>query len=361
MHVNGVMHDAMFIDFSATAGQVRQAFHAQLHYYKIRDGKYAANAQDPTIPAALAPVVAGIKGLSKIPRQSHHSKVHPTSYDAVTHRWHRLDSGEGVRPAYDAGEGEYDVTPQDYYTIYNVNPVFSGGNLGAGATVAVIEESDFEFGEVDPDSGLTPGGDVATFRSLFGVPGALKMYVYHGYQNVTCSAPGIDPNDNGEESEAALDAEWANALAPAATLIFMSCDQSPDQGIDSSMMALIDGNLSDSMSMSYGESEIGLTASDYWFQDQLYAQAAAQGQSFFCIPLGDSGSDVNDQNTLGTATSGINVNALGASPNVTVAGGTDFSDFYDASGGEPVAEHLLGRELGLLRERAGLRSRDCME
>ena len=73
------------------------------------------------------------------------------------------------------GFEEYDVTPQDYYTIYNVNPVFNtNANLGAGATVAVIEESDFEYGTVNPSTGAATGGDVATFRSLFGVPGTLE-------------------------------------------------------------------------------------------------------------------------------------------------------------------------------------------
>ena len=46
--------------------------------------------------------------------------------------------------------------------------------LGAGATVAVIEESDFEYGTVNSSTGAASGGDVATFRSLFGVPGTLE-------------------------------------------------------------------------------------------------------------------------------------------------------------------------------------------
>ena len=104
----------------------------------------------------------------------------------------------------------------------------------------------------------------------------------------------------------------------------MSCDQDPDQGIFTSEAALIDNNLSDVMSLSYGESELFFVASDYTAQDTLYAQAATHGQSIF-VSSGDSGSDSADQNTAGTATSGINVSAF-AAPMVTVAGGTDFSD-----------------------------------
>ncbi len=326
--VRSVLNNASMIDFAATAGQVREAFHTELHYFNIRGGKHEANVEDPQIPAALAPVVAGIKGLIKIPAHTNHTPIRQASYDAHTHRWHTVDTaGKAVaKPAFnDTDTGNLDVTPQDFYTIYNVNPVLTGGNLAATATVAVIEESDIEYGTVTSPTGVATGGDVATFRKLFGVPGTLNMHVYHGYGTVTCNDPGIDPDDIGEDGEASLDAEWINATAPSANLIFMSCDQSPDNGIFSSMAALIDNNLSDVMSLSYGNSELNFVSSDYTFQDTLYAQAALQGQSFF-VSSGDSGSDVQDQNTNGTATSGINVSGFG-SPLTTVAGGTDFSDY----------------------------------
>jgi subtilase family serine protease len=334
--IRSVLNNASMIDFAATAGQVREAFHTQLHYVGIQGGKYPALVQDPMIPAALAPVVAGIKGLNKIPPQPNHTAPRQSSWDEGTHRWHLGNPTDAniASPAYDAGAPDYLVSPQDLYTIYKINPVFTGGNLAASATVAVIEQSDIEYGTVNSGTGVATGGDVATFRTLFGVLGTLNMHVYHGYGTVTCTAPGIDPDDNEEDIEASLDAEWINATAPSANLIFMSCDQSPDEGIDTSMSALIDNNLSDVMSLSYGSSELYFTSSsDYTFQDTLYAQAATQGQSFL-VSSGDSGSDVKDQNTSGTATSGINVSAFG-SPLVTVAGGTDFQDYYDSFEGGP--------------------------
>ena len=330
--VRSVLNNASMIDFAATAGQVREAFHTELHYVSIRGGKYPALLQDPQIPAALAPVVVGIKGLNKIPALTNHTEPRQTSWDQDTHTWHVVNptAADTASPEYDAGAPEYLVTPQDFYTIYKVNPVFTGGNLGATATVAVIEQTDIAYGTVNSTTGVATGGDVTTFRSVFGVPGTLNMHVYHGYGTVTCNDPGV----NADEGEASLDAEWINATAPSANLIFMSCDESPDNGIFSSMTALIDNNLSDVMSLSYGESEQYYVASDYTFQDGLFAQAATQGQSIF-ISSGDSGSDVRDQNTTGTATSGINVSAFSSSPLVTAAGGTDFSDYYDALEGGP--------------------------
>jgi subtilase family serine protease len=343
MHVNGVMNNASFIDFTATARDVRDAFHTQLHYYSLRGAKYATVVSDPMVPAALAPAVAGIQGLNKIPPHSNHTPIKQASYDAATHRWHSVDSTEpgGARPDYLFAAGDYFVTPQDFYTIYNVNPLFTAGTKGANSTVAVIEESDIVYGTVNAATHVATGGDVATFRTLFGVPGTLNMHVYHGYGTVACNDPGVDPNGNGEQDEAALDAEWASALAPAANLIFMSCDQSPNLGIFTAELALVDNNLSDVMSLSYGESELAFTSSDYSSQDTLYNQAAVQGQSFI-VSSGDSGSDVNDIRTTGTATSGLNVSAFGGSPNVTVAGGTDFVDTYDQLEGGPAQSTYWG-------------------
>ncbi len=332
LHVNGVMNSAMLVDFSATAGQLRNVFHTHLHYYNIQGGKYAANADDPMVPAALAPVVASIQGLSKIPPHSNHSGVSVV----------RSASDAKASPAFTYRNGSqwvYVVTPQDLYTIYNVNPVFNvnggtgNGNLGANATVAVIEQSDIEYGTVDSTTGAATGGDVATFRSMFGVPGTLNMHVYHGYGSVTCADPSYTEKD---ELEATLDAEWANALAPSANLIFMSCDATSANGagIWSSMAAVVDNNLADVISLSYSSSETGTNASNYAYLDALYTQAATQGQSIF-ISSGDSGSDAYDLRTTGTATYGINVNAFASSPLVTVAGGTDFSDLYDAQMGGP--------------------------
>jgi hypothetical protein len=333
LQVRSVLNNRSLIDFSATAGQVREAFHTQLHYLNLRGGRYPALVQDPQIPAALAPVVAGIKGLNKVPAYTNHTAPRQAQFDEATHRWHNAQpsSDATVTPAYNAGGGDYDVAPKDFYTIYNVNPLLTAGHLAANATVAVIEESDIEYGTVNATTHAAAGGDVATVRSLFGVPGTLNMHVYHGYGSVTCSDPGIDPSHDQEDVEASLDAEWINVTAPSANEIFMSCDDTTDNGIFSSMAALVDNNLADSMSLSYGETEIDYSSSDYASQDTLYAQAATQGQSIF-ISSGDSGSDVADQNTPLTATHGLNVSAFG-SPMVTVTGGTDFQDLYDAQKG----------------------------
>ncbi len=351
--VKSVLNNASMIDFATTAGGVRNTFHTQLHYWNIQNGKFTANAENPMIPAALANIVTGITGLSKVPVQSKHTPFKPTAYDAETHRWHAPSALPEPASKFSAGSGFYNVTPQDFYTIYDLNKVFATGDRGAGATIALPEPTDMKYGTVNSSTGAATGGDVATFRKLFGVAGTLNMTVLHGAGTVTCADPGI----NGDEDEATLDAEWANAVAPSAHLIFMSCDDSAAaDGFTTALTALIDNNLADVISSSYGRSELYLSPSDYSLDDTLASQAAAQGQSFIDA-AGDAGAADADQNNAYTAGSGFNVDQYAGHPLVTAVGGTDFSDKYDADlGGEPQTHYwgtnslFFGDALGYIPE-----------
>ena len=62
--VNKVSPGRMSIEFSGTTAQVDTAFHTSVHSYVIKGVQHWANAGDPQIPTALAPVVAGIAKLN---------------------------------------------------------------------------------------------------------------------------------------------------------------------------------------------------------------------------------------------------------------------------------------------------------
>ena len=62
--VNGVFKSGLTIDLSGTAGEVRNAFHTEIHRYLVNGSSHIANASAPMIPAALAPVVAGMVSLN---------------------------------------------------------------------------------------------------------------------------------------------------------------------------------------------------------------------------------------------------------------------------------------------------------
>jgi len=48
------------IEFSGNVAQVRNAFHTEIHKFAVNGGEHIANVSEPAIPAALAPVVAGV-------------------------------------------------------------------------------------------------------------------------------------------------------------------------------------------------------------------------------------------------------------------------------------------------------------
>jgi subtilase family serine protease len=103
-------------------------------------------------------------------------------------------------------------------------------------------------------------------------------------------------------------------------------------GFTTALTALIDNNISDVISSSYGNSEAVILLSDFATDDLLASQAAAQGQSFIDA-AGDAGAADADQNTKTTAALGLNVDQYAGHPLVTAVGGTDFSDNYDAQNG----------------------------
>jgi subtilase family serine protease len=62
--VNYVAPSRNLVRFSGTAAQVANAFGTSIHQYEVGGEMHYANATDPSIPAALAGVVAGIRGLN---------------------------------------------------------------------------------------------------------------------------------------------------------------------------------------------------------------------------------------------------------------------------------------------------------
>ncbi|MBV9156671.1 MAG: peptidase S53, partial [Acidobacteriaceae bacterium] len=62
--VNNVSNGRTLIEFSGNAAQVEYAFHTPIHQFVINGESHWANAQDPQLPMALAPAVAGVASFS---------------------------------------------------------------------------------------------------------------------------------------------------------------------------------------------------------------------------------------------------------------------------------------------------------
>ncbi len=299
--VNVDYQNGVLLDFSGTAGQVREAFHTEIHQLEVNGEKHFANLSDPRIPAALAPAVVGVVSL----------------HDFKPHTLHK------PRANYTTGTGYYLVTPGDLATIYNLNPLFTSGISGQGQTVVVVEDTD-----------VFTKADWTTFRSVFG----LSSYTSGSFTQVH-PAPPIGPNNctdpgvNGDDGEAILDAEYASAAAPSAAIQLASCSNTTSFGGLIALLNLINESTTPPavISMSYGECEAfnGATANSAF--SSAYQQAAGEGVSVF-VSSGDEGAVSCDANQA-NATHGIGVSSFTSTPYNVSVGGTDFGDSYAGTNG----------------------------
>ena len=89
------------IEFSGTTGQIESAFATKIHSFELDGETHIANVVDPQIPAALAPVVAGISPLNDFRPKPQHTapRVGPTAgRRSQRHQWNRAThSGAGAR------------------------------------------------------------------------------------------------------------------------------------------------------------------------------------------------------------------------------------------------------------------------
>ncbi len=303
--INTVSAGRTVIEFSGNAGQVRNAFHTEMHMYLVNGEAHTANARDPQIPSALAPVVTGLVSLNNFPRKS---------YARILGQFRHTAGKPGLEPLFTFpnpfnGTTFYGLAPGDFATIYNSKPLLAAGNDGTGQTIAVVGETNINV------------QDVQQFRKMFGLSANFDA------TNVILNGedPGI--TSKGEEAEADLDVEWSGAAAPGATVKFVVSASTPaSAGIDLSALYIVEQNLAGAMSESYGQCEAGLGTAGNAFYSQLWEQAAAQGITVI-LSAGDGGSaGCDDFGTEQVATLGLAVSGLASTPFNVSVGGTDFDD-----------------------------------
>ncbi|MGB8535989.1 MAG: S53 family peptidase [Acidobacteriaceae bacterium] len=309
--VNAVHKNGLTIDLSGTAGQVREAFHTEIHKYLVNGTQHIANASDPQIPAAMASVVGGFVALHNfMPKPALAKPANAFTFPCT-----------GCPDGFN-GQVQFDEAPPDLATIYNVAPLYKAKSpiTGKGQTVVVLEDTD-----INP-------ADVATFRNAFGLSSFAGTFTQI-HPGTGCADPGV----NGNEVEAALDAEWGGAVAPDAAVELASCaDTTTAFGAFIAAQNLLDLNQPPAiMSLSFLECEAdngpGTTNEGNAFVNDLWQQAAGEGVSVF-VAAGDSGpAGCEDFNTATFATTGIAANALASTPYDVATGGTDFLDTAEGS------------------------------
>ncbi len=322
--VNVTYTNGMLMDFSGTAGQIRSAFHTEIHHLSVNGEKHIANMKDPEIPAALAPAVVGVVSLNdfrprKMMKRVPHVALHNNAVGLTFPDCGFLTGLRDPSPTCNA------VMPADLATIYNIAPVFAAGITGKGQTIVVIEDED-----------AYSLGDWGSFRK---VAGLARTYPY-GTVSQTHPAPPTGPNNcadepdqnDGTDAEVAIDMEWASAAAPNAAIQVAVCkDSSATFGGLIALQNLLNAPGASTtgpaiVSISYGESESLNGATQNAAYNTTYQQGAAEGVSIF-VSSGDEGPASSNANGA-DSTRGITVSGFTSTPYNISVGGTDFGDSY---------------------------------
>jgi subtilase family serine protease len=294
--INSAPPGGLVIDFTGSADQVARAFHTEMHRFVVGGAPHIANASEPAIPAALAPVVVGVVSLNDVrPKPRYHKRV----------------------PAKDTdGQGDYAVAPADLATIYNFNAAFKAGYTGVGQTIAVVEDTD-----------LYSNADWTTFRTTFGLnnytKGSLTILHPAPKNGAACADPGV----NSDDVEAALDVEWASAAAPNAKIVMAACAATAaTDGVTLAIENLVESaNPPPIISVSYGSCEAQNGAAGNAVYKTYYQQAAAQGISVF-VATGDLGPGDCDSDSDTGSQYGVGGNGWATTAYNVAVGGTDFGD-----------------------------------
>ena len=299
------------IEFSGSAAQVEEAFHTSIHKYVVNGEEHWANSSDPEIPTALAPVVAGVHTLYNFIKR-------PMIHIARQRIPAQLVSQGPKKPPLVTFPGtppQYALGPADYWKIYNVKPLLSAVPAinGSGRTIAVVGRSNL----------FSNGQDVMNFQTVF------KGTVATPGSDYAIILDGPDPGDLGgaEEAEATLDVTWSATLAPGAMVdLVVSAITNTTDGADLSELYIIDNDLADVMTESFGSCEAAYTSTQAQGYATLAEQAAAQGMTYL-VATGDSGAEgCADPDTEIIATGPISVNIVAATPFNVAVGGTQFNE-----------------------------------
>jgi len=312
------------IDFSGNAGQVKETFHTEIHKYLIRGEEHWANSSDPQIPAALTPVVLGVNRLHNFFPKAMNRNL------GIYARSKKTGKVQPVKPNFTYNQGSpcgistsndcFAVGPADFAAIYHVQELWNAPtNIdGTGQTIAIVNDSNINVVNGVPV-------DNANFRLLFGLPA----------NNPTVILAGIDPGLNDDEIEAALDTQWAGAVAKGAKIdLVIAANTNVQSGVDIAAQFIVDNNVAPILSESFGNCESILGAGENSFINGLWQMAVASNGQTVLTSTGDQGAagcENPDPNliTPQPATTGLAVSGLSTTQWNTAVGGTDFNQFQN--------------------------------
>ena len=207
-----------WIEFSGTVVQVEQAFLTQVNSVATAGGTRTILAGTVSVPAALKPLVHGLVSLDGA-----------ISSPALTAPRPVISSAAELAAETSLNSVEA-MTPQLAAQLLHLDALQAAGINGAGETIAIAARSNVR------------SGDVAAFRSAFGLPASTLLV----------NLNGSDPGLTSDQAEATLAASWAGAAAPGAQIVLVpAATTSATDGLDLSLAAIIDQALVHTVAVGY--------------------------------------------------------------------------------------------------------------
>jgi hypothetical protein len=281
-----------WIEFSGTAGQVEQAFGTQVHSYATANGSRLGVNSAISVPSALVPVIEGLVSLD-----GSLAAAAVTTPQAMT-------TTAAALAALTSASGAEALSPKLELPLLHLDALQAAGVTGAGQMIAVATRSNIN------------AADVAAFRASFGLTA----------NAVAVQPNGDDPGLTADQAAATLEASWAGAAAPGATILLVpAATTAATDGVDLSLAAVVDGQLASTVAVGYSNCEANLSTAHQAFYTALYQQAAAEGIAVVAA-TGDSGAAACA--VAGTTTpvsSGYAVNGLASTAWNTAVGVASFS------------------------------------
>lgn len=288
------------ISFDGSVAQIESVFALEMHNYLVDGNVHLANATNPSVPEGLSGLVLYVGHLNDFaPKPRLKVKSNLTSYVS----------------------GNHFVSPDDFATIYDVNALYSAGATGSNQKIVIVGQS------------TVSTTDLSNFRSAAELPAStVTMKLMEG-TGTRCS---------GDEGESDLDIEWSGAIAKDASITFIyaglgsgdTCSNRFDSVWDALEDALTGTTTGASgspiapfVSTSYGFCESGL-GSSFAGPNGTLETWIKTGQSLgvtLVSASGDSGAADCESSGSKSATSGLAVDAPASIPEVTGAGGNEFS------------------------------------
>ena len=303
--LNGISRSRDRITFSGTAAQVATAFGATLHHYQINGERHLAPSSELTLPADLAAVTTAVLHLSDF-------RPHPLAHPAP-------------RPAYTtAATNAHYLDPGDLGIMYDL-PVSTNANIvGDGQSIALVGQS-----YVD----LSTSSVVRSFLTRTDYPNSI------GLLSVLVPGTGVEAISPGDAAESEIDLEYSAGLLKGGNALLVHVGSNPTYNVFDAITFAVDQNVAPVISISYGECETLMSASEIEQSNVLFQQAGIQGQTIVAA-AGDEGSTACAPYTAYGNLSisqqqGLAIDFPADSPNVTAIGGTEMTPDIFAAGSSP--------------------------